>query len=452
MHTLKHSKGTLLLVSYYFPPAKAIACSRTWAFAKYLSRLGWRVRVVTPRADVWAEQDPEPFQDADAELVEYVRTGYWFPFLSGDTKASRKTLLGKLGRHLGWRLQVRRGFEVMTGWFRAAGRECRSLKAGDADAVVASGPPFGSFSLARRLAAQIHCPLILDYRDLWTENPFCRALRTERNRAAELRLLAECAAVTTVSDQSAQMLRRMSSATSVHVISNGYDMDRLSRVVPYAFNERAIVYGGMLYPPLRTLDPVLNAMGALAERGALPFRLHYFGPDGAAVETAAYQRGLAAWVVNHGSVSPASALAAVAGAHAVVVVNSVQQKADEAERGVIPGKVYEALGLGKRIVLISPEDSDVTGVVGNNGRRFSGNEILHISEYLTQSAASEHPAVNQPPERYSWGRLALAWDQVLAGAVASRPVEGAVVWTGQGSTDTTVPPELRNDLDRAINP
>jgi glycosyltransferase involved in cell wall biosynthesis len=382
--------------------------------------------VVTPRADVWADQDPEPLQDIDAERVEFLRTGYRFPFLSSDTKAARETFWGKLGRHVGWRLQVRRGFEPMTGWFLAAGRECRSLSPGDADIVVVSGPPFGSFSLARRLAAQIHCPFVLDYRDLWTVQIFDvgnKTLNAKRNLALEGRFLAESAAVTAVSTQSAAILKRKCDPAKVQVVTNGYDMDRLSRVVPHDFSEKAIVYAGMLYPPLRTLDPILQAMSILTQNGGLSFRLHYFGPHGRAVETAAGQMRVRAWVVNHGLVSRETALTAVAGAHAVVVVNSIQEKADGAVRGVVPGKVYEALGLGKRILLVAPEGSDVADVVGRNGRRFSGNQVSQIANYLIESTASEQPTALDPPKQCCWENLALTYDELLSEATKKGPVE-----------------------------
>jgi glycosyltransferase involved in cell wall biosynthesis len=313
----------------------------------------------------------------------------------------------------------------MAGWFYAAARACRSLKPGDADVVVVSGPPFGSFSLARRLAAQVRCPFVFDYRDLWTGNPFDGAIKTvkaKRHQGAEARLLAESAAVTAVSILSGQILKRMCDPAKVHVVANGYDMERLSGVVPHAFGEKAIVYAGRLYSPLRTLDPLLQAMATLAQDGKLQFRFHYFGPDGRAVESAAGRMQLGPWVVNHGSVSRETALAAVAGAHAVVVVNSVNQKADVAERSVIPGKLYEALGLGRRVVLVAPEGSDAAEVVGTNGRCFSGNQVSAIANYLSESTALAEPASLDPPKQYCWDNLALAYDNLLSGAIRKGPV------------------------------
>ena len=42
----------LLFLAWNFPPVQAIASVRTWNLAKYLSRLGWKVTVVTPQPEV----------------------------------------------------------------------------------------------------------------------------------------------------------------------------------------------------------------------------------------------------------------------------------------------------------------------------------------------------------------------------------------------------------------
>jgi hypothetical protein len=42
----------LLFLVWNFPPVQAIASVRIWNLAKYLSRLSWKVSIVTPQPDV----------------------------------------------------------------------------------------------------------------------------------------------------------------------------------------------------------------------------------------------------------------------------------------------------------------------------------------------------------------------------------------------------------------
>jgi glycosyltransferase involved in cell wall biosynthesis len=297
------------------------------------------------------------------------------------------------------------------------------MKPGSTDVVLASGPPFAGLSLADRLSVQLRCPFVMDYRDLWTSNPYCDWLATKRNLAEEARLLAKCAAAVVVSPQSAEVLGRRMRPHRLHVVTNGYDPERLSGIVPRSFSDRAMVYAGCLLPPLRTLDPVLRAMALVAQRAGkaqIPMKLHFFGDGGRTVAERASELGLESRVADHGRVSRRSALEALAGAHLVVVVESVLDNVNAAGRGVIPGKVFEALGLGKRILVIAPNGADVEEIVGESGRRFSGRQTREIADHLVESTAPERPCAVTPPTRYSWEQLAVAYDGILQDAINSR--------------------------------
>jgi glycosyltransferase involved in cell wall biosynthesis len=152
----------------------------------------------------------------------------------------------------------------------------------------------------------------------------------------------------------------------------------------------------------------------------LPFKLHVFGPQEERLTARAGQLGVAPWVVNHGVVSRQAALEAVAGAHEVVVVTSVQDTADTAVRGIVTGKVFEALGLGKKILLVAPEGADVEAIVGPNGRRFSGSQVGDIAQHLLNSLASETPAKLTPPRACCWEQQALICDAVLEEAMRGK--------------------------------
>jgi glycosyltransferase involved in cell wall biosynthesis len=142
-------------------------------------------------------------------------------------------------------------------------------------------------------------------------------------------------------------------------------------------------------------------------------KLHFFGDGGRTVVERASELGLESKVADHGRVPRQRALEALAGAHLVVVVESVLDNGDAAARGVVPGKVFEALGLGKRVLVIAPNGANVQEIVGQSGRRYSGRQTRDIADYLIESTASERPCVVTPPTRYSWERLAVAYDSIL---------------------------------------
>lgn len=133
------------------------------------------------------------------------------------------------------------------------------------------------------------------------------------------------------------------------VVTNGYDPELLDSIEGLPCDKCVIVYTGILYPGKRDLDPILAAIaqaGAHPCRASRPIELHYFGPQNDLVRHAANIHGVGERVVLHGLVSRTEALNAVRSADAAVVVTGMNDEAPLAERGIMSGKIFEALGLG----------------------------------------------------------------------------------------------------------
>src|SRR5262249_7532417 len=164
----------------------------------------------------------------------------------------------------------------------------------------------------------------------------------------------------------------------------------------HEFDHSAIVYAGDLYPPKRTLTPVLAALRHLKTTqpaSAPPWRLHYYGRMGDQIRKDAERFGLCDEVILHGSVPRQQALAAVAGAGVAVVVTSISRKGSLEDRGIVTGKLFEALGLGTRTLLIAPDDSDAENILetSNLGCRFSGDDTEGIAAFLSAAMCNRIP-------------------------------------------------------------
>jgi glycosyltransferase involved in cell wall biosynthesis len=391
--------------------------------AKFLARRGWGVTVLTPHPSVWRRV--EDLERLEAELkregIQRLLTGHRWRCLSPTNLRCRNDgvswLLGGICRRTARRL----GVDPAVGWIRPAERACAALTADDVDLILATAPPFSPFTLARRLSRRLRRPYVLDYRDLWSRNPHYRVPSATR---VEAPLLAGCAAVTTVSPSWAEILARdFDVADRLHVVSNGYDPEELSSVAPYPFDHFAIVYTGSLYPPKRVLSPLLAALQRLhqmAPAGLPDWRFHYYGWDADLVRDDVERFGLTARVVIHGMVPRSEALSAVKGAGVVVVISSVADRATEEDNGIVPGKVFEAIGLGTATLVICPPAADPTVVAETTGlaRSFSGSDIPGIASFLhsLMEGHSLHPAA---PASYSWENIVARLDPILRGAISS---------------------------------
>jgi lipopolysaccharide/colanic/teichoic acid biosynthesis glycosyltransferase len=403
----------LLFVTYTFPPARHAGTVRVWNIAKYLTRAGWTVTVVTLDPSLW--RYTEHAEATEAELrrsgIRRLPTGHRLRWLAAESlKCSDRGLawlVGGIGRQIARRL----GLERSIGWLGAAERACSGLTRGDVDLILASGPPFSAFSLAQRLARRLRCPYVLDYRDLWSRNLYAPSRAVTKKEAD---VIADSAAVMTVSSAwSSVMASQFGLGPKLHVVSNGYDAEELAAVESHDFGHFAIVYAGGFVPPKRVVSPVMAALKRLDKSVQSGWKFHYYGKDARHVSEAAERYGLSHDVVVHGKVPRSQALSAVKGAGLAVVITSVEDGAKE-DHGMITAKVFEAIGLGTPTLLIAPAASDANEVaeVAGLARSFNATDIGGIASFIRDVMDGHLPAPKDPAA-YGWDNLIGGLDRVL---------------------------------------
>ena len=119
-------------------------------------------------------------------------------------------------------------------------------------------------------------------------------------------------------------------------------------------------------------------------------------------------------------------MGAIRGAGAAVVITSISPEGTTEDRGIVTGKVFDAIGLGTPIVAIAPRGSDLEGILrtAGMGRCFTGDDIEGIAQYLKELMTGERPVAGASGA-FSWPTLAIQVDAVLRRAVGSS-VEGSV--------------------------
>jgi glycosyltransferase involved in cell wall biosynthesis len=232
-----------LVVSYHFPPAGGVPVRRVLRILRHLPTQGWRCSVLT------ADRPFDPFHGDDpaglAALppVERVlrapaRSGLervlarGFELWSGATRLLRRPApLGESDGPAGGTLR-RLLHETLTfpdakrGWVPGAVALGRAAAREDPfDLVLATGFPWSSFMVADRLRQELGRPMVLDFRDAWTQNP--RGLWTgPRNTRLEAELVSRAAAVVAATDWIRDHLRSLYPRIPPErfvTVTNGYD-------------------------------------------------------------------------------------------------------------------------------------------------------------------------------------------------------------------------------------
>ena len=415
----------LLFLAYPFPPAPVIASVRTGNIAKYLARLGWGVSVVTADPSVWRNVGncEKVSMELDREGISRILTGHRWRCLAPDSLNCWNQNLGwfaggvcrSIARHI--------GIEKYVGWFKAAERACSTLSPKDVDVILATGTPFGAFGLAKQLSDRLGRPYVLDYRDPWTGNP--HAGRPSRPAAIrkEASLLEGCAAITIVSPSWGEALDRcFGVAGKLHVVPNGYDSGEMAAIKPYDFGHCAIVYTGIFYPPKRIITPFLAALKQLNEslnENSNGWYFHYYGVHENHVREQADRFGLNDRIVLHGNVPRCEALSAVKGASLAVVITSVDEEGSLEDKGIVTGKIFDAIGVGTPVLLIAPNGSDATAITETTGlvKSFTGTEIQGMASFLKDVVCGRAPKPKNI-EVCSWTTISRTLDAVLRKAMS----------------------------------
>jgi glycosyltransferase involved in cell wall biosynthesis len=419
-------KPKLLFLAYTFPPLQRIGTVRTGNMARYLSRLGWEVTVVTPDPSLW-----QNVENCDKVSTELAREGIKRVLTGLRWKCLMASYVKCWNRNLGWlaggvcRTIARRlGIDQYLGWIKAVEQACSTLGPKDVDVILASGGPFVAFRLARSLSDRLGRPYVLDYRDPWTGSPHAgRPPRPETVRE-EASLLQGCAAVTVVSPSWREELDRCYGVgEKVHVVTNGYDSSELASVKPHDFGHCAFVYTGIFYPPRRIISPFFSALKCLKEslnERSGEWYFHYYGGHEDHIREESVRFGLHDGIVLHGRVPRHEALSAVKGARLAVVVASIEEQASSEMLGMVPAKIYEAIGLGTPVLLIAPPGSDATTLLAPTGlvKSFTGAEIQGMASFLKDVVCGQVPQ-SKDSEICSWDNISKNLDALLRRCIIS---------------------------------
>jgi glycosyltransferase involved in cell wall biosynthesis len=368
----------VLIISYYWPPNGGAGVYRWLKMSKYLPEHGWQPVVYTPSNPEMAAEDPGLVKEVGAG-VEVIRRPITEPFslykrFTGRRQDERvQTAFLSERSSGGWKedlaLWVRSNFfvpDARVWWVRPSVRHLTAyLHQHPVDAIVSTGPPHSMHLIARRLKQATGIPWLADFRDPWTDIDYYGQLKLSRwadrrHHRLERAVLQEADAVVTVSWSWARDLARIG-GRAVEVVTNGYDGADVPHP-PEPVDERwSLVHVGSM-SATRDLPGLWKALALRMETDAElrdRFVLRFIGPVDHSVVESATAAGLGGYIERAGRVSHAEAMRAMQGARVLLLpINDTPNSA-----GILPGKLYEYLSVGRPVVAVGPAEADVARVL-----------------------------------------------------------------------------------------
>ena len=353
----RRESRTLLIVSYYSPPYKSVyGTQRISRFAKYLSRMGWRVVFLTtsPRG----ESESDASAEALPTEVEVVRIAPIRPHpLRGKGEIPPDDFVY---------------------WIPPAVKAMQELLSRrQVSVIMATVPPYSNAVAAAICAKQWGVPLVTDFRDPWTRIDVGWVLRrawAKRVTANVERLVLKTSARIVMVDQLTDFDEFFVDtghdirAKTISIL-NGYDesdFERLSEIATQARSARRagkfiISYVGSLYTKenAETLLKVLDAWLAPARAGPDNVVFEYAGAYSSFLDGA---RNLSLEFKDHGFVSHEEAIMIRARSDVQLFAQPASFKPH-----VLSGKIYEMIRVGVPVLALTASHGAVARLIELTG-------------------------------------------------------------------------------------
>jgi glycosyltransferase involved in cell wall biosynthesis len=339
----------LLLVSHR-PLAYGGGGSARWRYLR--SRLpvhGWEVHVVTAR--------PNPTANEAATDPRHARLA-----------AARAAVTGAIGdstRSIANRFGVQPEVLAPNGIWSLTGRlpVRRAIERLRPHVVWATAPPPAAMFAAVPEAERALLPAVVELRDLWAGNPYFDAGGRLLARL-EAPAMRRAAAVVTVTPGCVHVLRSLHPEldATLHLLPNGFDpqlLERRSSLPGRRPGERAVVlHAGTLYGD-RTAERLIAGLSDASLRERV--RLELVGPVDERTREAIRRAPAALEIDAPGPLAWEQVIDRTRSADVCAVINTAGTGGDMA----LPGKLFEALAIGRPVLALTPEGSDTERVLSD---------------------------------------------------------------------------------------
>ncbi|HQV50699.1 MAG: glycosyltransferase [Flavobacteriales bacterium] len=405
----------VLIITYYWPPNGGAGVYRWLKFSKYLPQNGWQPVIYTPQDPELVSHDPDLSKDI-AQEVEVVRQPITEPFslykrFTGRKQEERvQTAFLNEGGKRGWKddvaLWIRSNLfipDARVWWVKPSIKFLTNyLKEHPVDAIITTGPPHSMHLIGLGLKRATGIKWVADFRDPWTDIDYYGQLTLtkwadKKQHRLEREVLQAADKVVTVSWSWAKDLEQLG-GRPVEVITNGYDPADVPNPSASMDDAYSLVHIGSMVatrdcPELwNTLGELVRTDGEFADR----FVLRFVGPVDLSVIESATSAGLGEHIERMGRVGHAEAMREMQRARVLLLpINDTPNS-----MGILPGKVFEYLSVGRPILAVGPKEGDIARVLGLDhlliSRTGAKRELERIKAlFATPMQGHQNQATNQ---------------------------------------------------------
>jgi len=270
----------ILYLSYHFPPYSNILSNRATEFSKRLMKSGFKIFVISAKNNKNAPIDKELLKAVDSPLIKNAQV-YNLSFSSSGMASSVKKIsflkeLFNIFLFFHWLpLSFVKGSQI--------------IRKNNIRIIYTSAPPFFSLVLGYLLKKFFKIPLVIEYRDPWSDNPYVLGDMSELTKKnyykIEKKVLKTSDAIIAISeglkDYLIESFPSIVQKDKIFILPNGLGIDStLATGIDFPpSSEIVFTFTGKLYG-LRDLKPLIKIVSSVKDLGKLEdvsLKINIFG-------------------------------------------------------------------------------------------------------------------------------------------------------------------------------
>lgn len=370
----------VLIITYYWPPSGGAGVQRWVKFAKYLSRMGVGVYIlsVDPKYATYPQTDESLLKDIPENVTVFHTKSFELYSLYKKFSSNKEVPYGGFAntKELNLKEKVLRfargNFFIpdpRKGWNRYAYAKAKKIIAENRiDTVVTTSPPHSTQLIGLKLKKQLKINWIADFRDPWTDIYYYKdlyptKLATAINKNWERKIFRSADKIITVSND----LKRLFSGKSenienkIEVIPNGFDLDDFANVRAEKSDYFYISYVGTISTDYK-IDGFIEAVRHLPAEIKAKVRIRFIGQMVPEHLARFENAGLKEMIETIGYVKHSEAIKYLFSSSVLLlIIPDVENNA-----GIVTGKLFEYLASNRPILLIGPENGDAAKIISDS--------------------------------------------------------------------------------------
>ena len=401
----------ILYLSYHFPPYSNILSNRATEFSKRLIESGYKIFVVSAKNNKNAPIDKELLKAVDSPFIKNAQV-YNLSFSSSSMASSVKkiSILKEL-------FNIFLFFHWLPLSFV---KSCQIIRKNNIRIIFTSAPPFFSLVLGYMLKKIFKIPLVAEYRDPWSDNPYFLgnvSEFTKKNyKKIDKKVLKTSDAIIAISEGLKEYLIEtfpsIIQEEKVFVLPNGLDIDSTlaTDIIFPPTSEIIFTFTGKLYG-LRDLKPLIKIVSSVKDLGKLEgisLNINIFGKYNFEYLSNLIQKFK---VTEHfslnGFISRDECLNKLSESTLTLHIG------ENFNYPTISFKVWDYLSMRKKIVYLGREDSYTARFLKDNNLGFTipvNNHDLGVKKFISLIDRLKSNQINLEVEpkqlfHYTWGEL-----------------------------------------------